>query len=310
NSIFFAPVTLSRETVRQLYGETIHTAATRLEAFGRCPFAYYMNYILGAKPRKLYEVLPSDLGKLFHDVIAEFTKKRRFDLSRAEIFAVVDEMTTEMNSEDSIFHRSARNKHILAKVRSVAAASCWAICEQIKNGQYSPSLIEHEILTSITLENGKSLSLHGRVDRVDAFEDSLKIIDYKTGGAKFSMDEALKGVQLQLMLYMNALTNSRGQKTPGGVFYFPIDDPIINTDEILSDAARDEALLKCFKMSGIEINDKFDMHSFKTFGGEIENKVKELGEKIYAGNIIAQPYTHGPKSPCKYCKFPCGGNSS
>ncbi|MCL2577442.1 MAG: PD-(D/E)XK nuclease family protein [Defluviitaleaceae bacterium] len=316
NSVFFAPVTLSPDTVNRLYDKTIYTAATRLESFARCPFAYYMNYILGAKPRKLYEVLPTDLGGLFHDVIAAFTKQvwgGAGDIipSRSEINAIVNNYVNSLELENSIYYSSERNKHILNKVRQVAAASCWALSEEIKRSEYRPFMIEHEISTDIELDGGKNLALRGIIDRVDIFksgeEDLIKIIDYKTGNTKFNKDEASRGVQLQLMLYMSAILKSRKSVAPGGIFYFPIDDPIITADEILSDTDREEAILKSFKPSGIEVGEAggkaMDLTAFKEFGCEIEEKVKELGNRMTKGDIVNKPYTKGPKSPCNYCKY-------
>jgi ATP-dependent helicase/nuclease subunit B len=174
--------------------------------------------------------------------------------------------------------------------------------EQIKNESYRPFLIEHEISTGIALDNARSLMLNGRVDRIDIARENgierVKIIDYKSGSGKFSAEEALKGVQLQLMLYMNAFLKTKKNFEAGGVFYFPIDDPIINADNILDDAEREKNLLKCFKMSGLEADE-----SFADFGREVEKKVKELGARIFDGEIAAKPYTRGQKSPCKYCNY-------
>jgi ATP-dependent helicase/DNAse subunit B len=303
-SIFFAPFVLSSAEKKQ----TLHTAATRLENFARCPFAYYVNYILRAKPRKLYEILPTDLGGLFHDVIAEFTKQKNFELSRTEIDAQINALVNALQPEDSIFSATARNKHILNKVRRVAAASCWALCEQIKRENFRPELIEQEILANIALDNERNLSLFGRIDRVDILRsgenEHIKIIDYKSGNAKFSAEDALKGVQLQLMLYMNAITKNRANAVPAGVFYFPIDDPIINADVLLSDAAREEALLKSFKLSGIEVG---DVNDFENFSREVESKVKQIGTRMLRGEIAAAPYTRGTKCPCNFCEFKTSG---
>ncbi|MCL2355557.1 MAG: PD-(D/E)XK nuclease family protein [Defluviitaleaceae bacterium] len=302
-SVFFAPVRLSSPNTA---GSTIFTAATRLEAFARCPFAYYMDYLLRVRPRKYFEVLPADLGKLFHEVIADFTKRGNFDATRDEINAEVNALVDALDLENSIFYSSARNKYVLDKVRRVAAASCHALCRQIKNGQYRPGMTEQEILHNIALNDGRMLSLSGRVDRVD-FSDTnqIRIVDYKSGATKFSPDEALKGVQLQLVLYMNALLKSRPNSTPGGIFYFPVGDPIIDTNEILPDVMREDAIFKAFKMSGMEADDPV---AFTNFGAEVENSVKELGIRMFDGDISARPWST-KKSPCDYCNFDgvCGG---
>ncbi|MCL2199601.1 MAG: PD-(D/E)XK nuclease family protein [Defluviitaleaceae bacterium] len=299
-SVFFAPVVLAQSPASGL--QTLYTSASRLENFARCPFAYYMNYILNARVRKLYEVLPSDLGGIFHDVIADFTRSQNFNLTREEINAAVGHLVEGLNLEDSIFHSTARNKHILNKVQNVAAASCWALCEQIKRGEYSPQLIEQEITANIALGGGKSLSLSGRVDRVDILKtpdaDLIKVIDYKSGSGKFSKEEALKGVQLQLMLYMDAILKTRKNAAPGGIFYFPVDDPIINADEALDEKTREENIFKAFKMSGLEAD-----NTFEQFSGEVNAKVKDLGTRLFGGDITAVPFTKGQKSPCRYCKF-------
>ncbi|MCL2216238.1 MAG: PD-(D/E)XK nuclease family protein [Defluviitaleaceae bacterium] len=302
---------LSPASVNLLYGQTILTAATRLEAFARCPFAYYMSYILGARPRARYQVLPTDLGKLFHDILTEFTRIAPLEaMARPQINALVDDLVQGLILDTSIYHDTARNRHILNKVRRVASASCWAICEQIKRGEYQPTLTEFEILSSTALPDGRSLSLTGRVDRVDihtvADHEYVKIIDYKSGQAKFSPEEVRHGIQLQLMLYMNAMLQSRSKARknakPGGVFYFPIDDPIIQADDILSDAAREEGLLKCFKMSGLAVEAPADLENFLNLSRDAENKVKELGLRMTQGDITAKPFK-GPKSPCQYCNY-------
>lgn len=297
-SVFFAPVALSRPA----YGSTIFTAATRLEAFARCPFEYFMDYQIKARARKYYEVLPADLGKLFHEVIANFTKRGNFGASREEISDEVNALVDALNLENSIFYSTARNKYILDKVRRVAAASCHALCREIKNGQYRPEFTEHEILSQIALDDGRKLALSGRVDRVDfSAANEIRVVDYKSGATKFSTDEALKGVQLQLVLYMNALLKQRENTAPGGVFYFPIGDPIIDADDILTDAAREDALQKAFKMSGME---NTDAAAFAHFGREVEEKVKELGARMFDGDISARPTRlSNKKSPCDFCKF-------
>ena len=348
---------LSQESANRLYGDTIITAASRLESFARCPFAYFMTYILKAKPRKRFEVLPTELGSLFHDVIAQFSKRvwagaGDATLTRADISRHVGEIIDTLTAESSIYQVSARNRHVLDKVRRTSAASIWALNEHIKLGEFTPALVEQEIRTrdGTLLPNGKSLTITGFVDRVDTFklgdDEYVKIIDYKSGNTKFNIEDVRRGVQLQLMVYMNVLTSTRNAK-PGGMFYFPISDPLLETNILLDDSMREAGLLKQFKMSGITLAEEatltamdktlepgtgssiipvalnkdgrfkktpaptaLSLEDFTELGREVGNKILELGERITCGDISAEPYVKGPKSPCKFCEYGaiCGKN--
>ena len=342
---------LSEKSANLLYGDVITTAASRLEAFARCPFAYFMTYVMKAKPRKKFEVLPTDLGSLFHAVLAQFSKNvwenggSDIVLSRTVIAQYVDEIINVITADAGVFQDTARNRHVLNKVRRVSTASIWALCEHIRVGEFVPTLAEQEIRTNngIILSNGKKLNLSGYVDRVDALsvngEEYLKIIDYKSGNTKFNIDEVRLGVQLQLMIYMNVLTAMRDAK-PGGVFYFPLDDPLLSTDILLSDKLREAGLLKQFKMSGIALAEDatitgldktlgpgtgsdvipvainkdgrfkkssqpttLNIQEFHELGRIVNEKVKELGERMTGGDISPMPYTKGQKSPCNFCEF-------
>ena len=342
---------LSEKSIQDLYGDNLTTAASRLESFARCPFAYFMDYILQAKPRKRFEVLPTDLGNLFHDVLAEFTKKvwqaqgDEFTLSREEISHYVEEIIGILTQESNLYNDTARNRHILDKVQKVSTASIWALNEQINLGGFVPTLTEEKIVDigGILLDNGKTLTLTGIVDRVDTLnvqnEEYIKIIDYKSGSTKFNIDEVRQGIQLQLMIYMNVLTKVRNAK-PGGVFYFPVDDPLLLTDIMLDDETREAELLKQFKMSGVALAENeviagldktlapgvtskvipvalnkdgrfkkstqpatLALEEFTALGHEVDAKIKELGERLTGGDISAVPYEMGARSPCNYCSF-------
>jgi len=362
NQIEDAPALL--EGAKDIYGKEIITAASRLEAFARCPFAYFMNYLLEAKPRKLYQVMPTDLGNLYHDVLADFTndiargKLDITDLNREKISAAVGQMISEKQTD--LFHANARNRHILNKVHGICTASIWALTEHIKRGDFIPLGAELDFgqNSGLELENGRSLQLTGRIDRVDMLkgkdgENYLRIIDYKSGSTRFDASEVAQGLQLQLMLYMNALTKDPSQLkkflqaettdidiSPAGIFYFPIDDPIIDVDAEMGEAARDEAILRQFRLSGVAVEgdavlegmDKglapgidspiipvklnkdgrpaktgkpvvLSADDFKSLAQTAEDKVKELGIRMTEGDIAANPCPKGANAPCRFCRF-------
>jgi len=344
---------LSKSSTDRIYNGIIEIPATRLESFARCKFAYFLTHLLGARPRKEYQVLPSDLGNLFHDVIAQFSLQYwkgqvKSDFTKREIAQIVDRMVNELTLDHHLYQVTARSKHILNKVKNVSTASIWALCHQLQQGQFVPTLIEESIRLDqgeISPNDARRLILTGRVDRVDMLctadgQEYVKIIDYKSGSTKFSMDELRQGVQLQLMLYLTALTKNRKHALPGGVYYFPIGDPILDTDTELPDKIREASLLKSFKMSGIALADEanlngldtslsagiassiipvrlnrdgsfrksdtptvLDLAAFKALGEVVESKVSQLAHSMVQGEIDANPYTTGLKTPCRFCEY-------
>ena len=63
------------------------------------------------------------------------------------------------------------------------------------------------------------MRLRGRIDRVDTYETDdkvyVKIIDYKSGNTTFSLLNFYYGLQLQLVVYMNAALELTKKKYKG-----------------------------------------------------------------------------------------------
>ncbi|MCL2400175.1 MAG: PD-(D/E)XK nuclease family protein [Defluviitaleaceae bacterium] len=274
---------LSSKFTDMLYGDTFYTAASKLEAYVQCPFAYFLTYNLKAKERAIYQVRAMDLGILYHDVLAKSTG----DLTANQIWHTANYQDLEhivhsyaekaLNMEDHVLRSSARNMYILERVKRICTVSLWALCEQYRRGTFSISGIEMDIGKTggivIPLDINRELNqkykqmvVTGRIDRIDVLEEEkayFKIIDYKSGTMGFSMEEVKAGTQLQLLLYMNTLLKNSinspikdVENKPGGVFYFNIDDPILPIDKKLDAEIRDAMLLKQFRMSGLVLADE------------------------------------------------------
>lgn len=69
------------------------------------------------------------------------------------------------------------------------------------------------------------MKLLGRIDRVDTVESEgkifVKIVDYKSGNKKFDIAALYYGLQLQLVLYMNAAVEQEKRSTPEKRWYPP-----------------------------------------------------------------------------------------
>ena len=208
-------------------------------------------------------------------------------------------------------------------------------------------MAEEEVRLQLSIDEKTSLGIYGRVDRVDILTNPdgaiyVKIIDYKSGDTGFNHTEVNSGVKLQLMLYLSAAVNKlaiSGKKAkPGGAFYFPIHNPILDTNIELGEAQRLEGLLRSFRMSGVvcdEVITGIDNSltpgtdsavipvTLKNDGGirktiakttltdsELENLLHaatqtavNLSRHILAGNFEPNPYVTKKTNPCNYCPY-------
>lgn len=60
--------------IKRLYKDEINFSVSRLEKYAACPFAYFVQYGLKAKERKIYSFDPPDLGIFMHNVLNEVSK--------------------------------------------------------------------------------------------------------------------------------------------------------------------------------------------------------------------------------------------
>lgn len=163
----------------------------------------------------------------------------------------------------------------------------------------------------------------------------MRVIDYKSGAKKFEMEDFYYGLELQLIIYMNAAEEiyhkeTEKEVTPAGVFYYQLQDPIVKADH-----AEEESLLKNFRMSGMansdgDILNKLEApdgdflsmpvrlkksgepyknspvmgtQDFHYMGGYAKRKAAELGGRIYKGEIRPRPYRNKKGTACDYCPF-------
>ncbi|WP_058486819.1 helicase-exonuclease AddAB subunit AddB [Defluviitalea phaphyphila] len=351
---------IKKESVKKLYKNKIYSSVSRLEKFAACPFGYFVEYGLKAKERKFYQLQTPDIGRLFHSVLDVFSKKLKGkgiswkdldrNLSEILIDEIVEELAPKLGNE--ILFSSARNKYLIRRLKRITKRAVWALTEHIKRGNFEPlgfeiGFGEEYKLPPIVIElsTGEKIILTGRIDRVDILDKDnkvyIKIIDYKSGNKSFNLADIFYGIQLQLLLYLDAFIK-QGRKIfndkellPGGVFYFKIDDPIIREAKEMTQEEIEKLLLKDLKLSGMVLKDidiirQMDnqinrysdiipvqltkngisknssvatLEEFNALREFVKNIVVEIGEEILKGNIKISPYKIKEDTSCKYCLY-------
>jgi len=268
------PEKLSPKTTKALYGKNILSSVSRLERYAGCPFSFFAEYGLKAEERRLYQLHTPDLGSLFHEVLELFSNKLEEDsipwkdLTREKTEALIETCVDEAapRLSDRILMESAANKYLVHRLKRVSAKAAWTLVRHIQMGDFTPAGYEvgfgvHESLPPIVIElgDGGSLILNGKIDRVDLLDAEgtryVKIIDYKSGNKSFSFQDIYYGLQLQLLIYLDAYLKyykkTGAALKPGGVFYFRITEPSLMLNAEASAEEIEETLYKEMKMTGL-----------------------------------------------------------
>ncbi|MEY7999086.1 helicase-exonuclease AddAB subunit AddB [Clostridium sp. Mt-5] len=270
---------LDTNKVRKLYGSHLKVSVSRLEKFAQCPFAYFIQYGLGAKDRKMYNLSPPDLGSFMHSILQKFSvdlKEKNLtwrDIDKKWCEENVNYIVSKTlnNMPGSILNSSKRYRHLTDSIKKTLVRSLWLITEHMKRGEFQPKAYELSFgdkgdlpPISIKLHSGEEVSLVGRADRVDAMEENsvtyLRIIDYKSGTKEFKLSDIYYGFQMQLLIYLDAILTELDEKMnvdaiPAGILYFKLDDPIIKSSGDIPDDKIEERITKSLKMNGLLLND-------------------------------------------------------
>ncbi len=352
---------LSKEVAKTLYGSEITNSITRLEQYAQCPYAHFLSYGLQLEDREVYKFMSYDLGNIFHSILELFSKKLKenneewktiVDDDRDKLIEECVKIVTEEYGND-ILKSSARNEYMIKRIERIAKRTVWALQHQLQRGKFEPSSYEIQFSAvedlesiNISLSDDEKMKLVGRIDRVDKLVENdkvyLKIIDYKSGSVNFDMLAVYYGLQLQLVVYMNAamelekrnLDNEGKEIVPAGIFYYHINDPMIESDPESTEEEIKQEILKKLKLDGLvnddykvinSLDDEFNGRSkilpititkegkksanlitnkqFTEISKYVNEKIKTFGKEMFDGNISINPYKLKDESACKYCKY-------
>lgn len=329
---------LTEEAAKRLYGEEFETSITRMERFAVCAFSHFLTYGLGLREREEYDFQAADLGNVCHRALERFSYKVEREagdwlkLTEEKRKQYVEESVEEAIADygNSILYSSSRNAYLIVRMKRMLEKTVWALTKQLAAGDFKPAAYE------LRFANGK-------IDRVDTCEDGdcvyVKVIDYKTGSKSFDVTALYHGLQLQLMVYMDATLQMEQKKhpekeiLPAGVFYYRIQDPLIDRPK---EGEEQESILKELKPDGmISLEKEVLEHLDHCMVGESSvipvkynkngslsksskaasaqdfylmmkyavNKVEEIRQKILSGDVKVNPYRRGTETSCDYCSY-------
>jgi ATP-dependent helicase/nuclease subunit B len=353
---------------------------SRLEKFGRCPFAHFINYGLRPEEKRVFEIASREIGDIYHLCLmrlSDHLTKKGIPITHAESpwMSITPEEcagfvsnfieTEGATYREGILTGGNEENYKASRMKSVCTDAAQILIEHVQQGHIEEVFFEAEFGKSSrksfppieVIAGEQKVLIEGKIDRVDILPgDYVKIIDYKSGSEKFDVEEAKAGWRLQLMLYLKAATgideNENGRTKfikedadvgmkPAGVFYFKLDEPMVNVSaidsEVLAEKIKAE-VRKSFKLDGIMVNEPevvesiagdfagasdivaikrnkegmivgtskdklLSVEEFSELQQEIDTKITQLCNELSEGSVAVRPKKVKEQSACTYCMY-------
>lgn len=352
---------LAKNVARALYGQTLINSVSRLETYAACAYRHFLKYGMLLKEKEEFSFESVDAGNVFHQVLEGFSAKLEesdytwFDFPKEFAEQTLNEVLSLCAASygNTVLYDSARNAYALRRMQRILQRTVETLQYQLRKGRFKPENYELSFSevsdiesVNIALSSDEKMKLLGRIDRIDTCEEEnrlyVKIVDYKSGSQKFDLAAVYYGLQLQLVVYMNAAIAETARKhpdkevVPAAMLYYHVADPAVEAEGELTPEEinrkvveglrangivnSDEGIVRCLdevadtKSDVIPVEYKKDgtlsARSSVMTGEELDRilayagqKVRYLGREILSGNIGAEPYEKGNQDACTYCSF-------
>ncbi len=326
-----AKQSISSDTAEKVYGNNISVSATSFDIFNRCRFSYFCKYGLNAKVLRPAEIDVAQKGLIVHFVLEKMFNRFGKEISslpkdavQKEVSLLIKEYVSSICGTEEI--DDPKFNFTLKTIETI-------ICEIVLHlgGEFAQSLFEpvacelgigpdEEILPpEIPLENGGKAVVRGSVDRLDKFNDYIRIVDYKTGSKKFKLGDIIHGLNMQMLLYLYCVVSSErfsGSK-PAGILYLParrslqgenklcMSGVILSDNEIAAAMERDNEgkYIPKYSDASSDKDNFLTEDEFQKIFAHLDDLLKQMGNEILKGDVSINPTDGLESDACKYCDY-------
>ena len=305
------------ERMCQRYNVEKHPKAffspSALNTYLDCRLRFYYRYVAGLKlPEEVTAEIDSALfGTIFHRsaelVYTELTEHgkeiRKEDLERLLKNEVKLQGYVDQAFKEEFFHvpeeeQPEYNGTQLIHARVIASYLRQLLRNDLNYAPFSMEGMEQEVkeVTEIDTPAGKlKIQIGGTIDRMDSKDDTLRIVDYKTGGAPktpeniaqlFTPAEGRPNYIFQTFLYAAILCRKQAKKVAPALLYIHRAAQDTYSPVIEMGAARQP---------------KQPVNNFSFYEDEFRKRLQQLLEEIFS---LHTPFDQTEQTrQCEYCDF-------
>lgn len=299
------------------YDVTHHPKAvfspSALNAYLDCRLKFYYRYVAGLKvPDEVSAEIDSALfGTIFHrsaelaykDLTANGKEIRKEDLEQLLRNDIQLQNYVDIAFKEEFFHVSPTEKPEYNGTQLINAKVITSYLRQLLRNdlQYAPFSMEgmeesvNEIMEIETTQGKLTLNIGGTIDRMDSKGDTLRIVDYKTGGTPktpenieqlFTPAEGRPNYIFQTFLYASIMCNKQSLKVAPSLLYIH--------------RAASETYSPVIEM-GEPRQPKIPVNNFAFYEDEFRERLQSLLQEIYNPE---EPFTQTEDTKkCEFCDF-------
>ena len=324
---------------RNLFGNRMHMSATQIEKYHLCRFQYFCRFGLNVKERRAAELDALEYGSLMHYLLEQmfrrYSAEEIAEMSGKELKEKIQEyldsyIETKLGGKEN---KTQRLAYLLARIADSAQVILSHVAKELCKSAFRPADFELGIgygdvpALKIPLPDGGEVEINGKVDRVDVMQYGdvkyLRVIDYKTGHKEFKLSDVIYGINMQMLIYLAALSENGGERygelAPAGVLYVPANKPVVSLPRGAEKGKQALEAAKKMRMNGLVVDDEHVAAGMeppealkldcKVSSGDLEkvmNRIKRLirsmAQELRSGKIEALPL-EGEYDACAWCPY-------
>ncbi|MCQ2552903.1 MAG: PD-(D/E)XK nuclease family protein [Clostridia bacterium] len=324
---------LGIELARDLFTKSENTyslSPSRMDNFASCPFKHFISYGLRPSEEDEFGVNAGTIGDMHHEALLRLcnilsqksieegfaiTDERSLwmTVSDEEIEQILTEILNDIQKsiDDGVMISSKENEYAARRTIKTCLKFAKHMVEQVRHSVIDEMFFEADFrrgrnfpAIEIDTSAGK-VFVEGRIDRVDVCPKGdgkyIRVIDYKSGQTEFKKALVEKGLQLQLMIYLESAMNKYPDANDGGVYYFHIKDNSVGAtiEDFPKDEIAEEVLdkiNKVYKLDGMDVDPEFK--------AQFSSNLTDLCTSLTEGYINATPKKiKSSFDSCLYCTY-------
>lgn len=338
---------LPQEIARRLFAQD-QVSISRLERFAACPYQHFVDYGLKPAKREEFVFAAADAGDFYHAALQGFataalTHPDWPDVPEEEVERLMDGVLAPLTAqwEEGPLGDTPAQRLQGSKYARTARRAAWLFTQHAQRSRFTT--VGEEVVFGeegglppvvLTLQDGRRIALRGKIDRIDRWQGDkgvyLRVIDYKSSKRDVDPARLWYGLQLQLMLYLQAASQGLGGEA-AGAFYFTVKDPLVDAQDAKEVA--EKAIARQLRLEGVVLADVDVVNAMDTEGGfslgtvftqkgsiaahasaytlqemqalleHTRQTAADLADGIRAGDVSVSPAETADWSACQWCEY-------